>query len=485
MAEYGLTSYGFVLKRLQNIISDFETDFATQFPDMNTEAQTACGQMFNIIAKPLADEWEGLQAIYNSQSPDTAEGTSLDRVCEFNAISRNEPIYSTAIIACKGEEGTAILVDDIVQTENKKWNYYAVTGGIITQSAANKEQILIDTVENNSTYTMLINNTTVSVTSGSSATAISIAQQFYNQINLLTNVLSVNAALPSVEDGSFIIMSNNTDYSFTSDIDVRMSIIEFWTPIKYRTKDVGNISAAAGTINRIITPRAGFTEATNFQAATVGKGIESDTELRIRRRKSIRKSGSGTVEALRARLLDEVDDILEAIVYENREDYIDGEGRPPHSIEALCDGGADQDIADKVWLYKSGGIQTFGNQTINVIDSSGNVQAIKFSRPDAVYIWFEITIQASSAIFPTNGRQMIVDNILAASTEFGIGDDILYQKFFCPIYQVPGITGADIKIAKTYNLTPPSSYIEGNIIISDREVGKFDSSRIAITINYV
>jgi uncharacterized phage protein gp47/JayE len=485
MAEYGLTSYGFIIKRLQNVVQELNTAFANAFPDVNTDAQSACGQIINIYAKPVADAWEGLQGVYNSQYPDTAEGVSLDRTCEFNGISRNAPFYSSAVIACKGDEGTVIFADDIVQTENKLWNYYAVTGGTITKDATNKMQILISDVQNNTTYTLLINNTTVSILSGVSATSQSIAAQLYNEINLLTNVLLVNSLLFNPADGSFYIYSNDTDYAFIAVPDSKMTILDFWTPIKFKTKDVGNISAAAGTINRIITPRAGFNEATNFQAATVGKGIESDTELRIRRRQSIRKSGSGTVEALRARLLDEVEGILQVIVYENVEDFVDGEGRPPHSIEALCDGGDEQDIANKIWLYKSGGIQTFGSTVINVIDSNGDIQPIHFNRPINVYIWFQITINVIASLFPTNGKQLIVDNILAASTEFGIGDDIVYQKFFCPIYQIPGVSSAIITIARTDTLVPPGSYSSANIIINDREVGKFDSSRIDITVNNI
>jgi uncharacterized phage protein gp47/JayE len=485
MAEYGLTSYGFIIKRLQNIIDELTSTFAGEFPDINTDAQSVCGQLINIVAKALADAWEVAQGTYNSQYPDTADGVSLDRVCEFNGISRNAPFYSSAVIACKGDEGTVIYTDDIVQTENKQWNYYAVTGGTITKDAANKMHVLISTVLNNTIYTILINNTTVSILSGSSATAQSIAAQLYNEINLLTNVLSVNALLPNPADGSLIIYANDTDYAFNAVPDSNMTILEFWTPIKYKTKDVGDISAAAGTINRIITPRAGFNEATNFKAATVGKGLESDTDLRIRRRKSIRKSGSGTVEALRARLLDEVEGILQAVVYNNVEDFVDGEGRPPHSIEALCDGGDDQEIADKIWLYKPGGIQTFGDVSVNVVDSDGEIQLIKFSRPIDVYIWFAITVTVDAALFPANGKKLIVDNILAASTEFGIGDDIIYQKFFCPIYLVQGVSSAIIEIARTNTLTPPGSYSSSNIVINDREVGKFDSSRINITVNTI
>jgi uncharacterized phage protein gp47/JayE len=78
----------------------------------------------------------------------------------------------------------------------------------------------------------------------------------------------------------------------------------------------GLVEAGAGEIDRIVTPLSGWTSVTNAAAASAGQDAESDDELRVRRAQSLQVSGSRSVDALRANLL-ELDYVQAAVVIAN------------------------------------------------------------------------------------------------------------------------------------------------------------------------
>jgi uncharacterized phage protein gp47/JayE len=288
--------------------------------------------------------------------------------------------------------------------------------------------------------------------------------------------------LPSPQDGHLFITANNTDIAFLLVPDVNLKIMDFYTPIQAQCDALGAISAPTGSLTHINTPQAGIYACTNLKDAELGREIEDDPDLRLRSYENIRVVGAATVEAIRARILQEVANVTECKVYENHELYTDSEGRPPKSIEALVLGGTDLAVATEIWKVKAGGIETYGNVVTDITDSMGYNHVIQFSRPIQVFIWLRITLHVSSE-FPNDGQQSIMNNILVlAQSRFGISDDVLTQSLYCPIYAVKGIITALIEIAATYDLTPPITYVTSNIVIGEREIAAFDSSRIAFII---
>ena len=68
-------------------------------------------------------------------------------------------------------------------------------------------------------------------------------------------------------------------------------------------EETGPTVATAGLISTITTPIAGWDSVTNAIEATPGRDIETDGELRIRRRESLAISGQSTLGSLRAAVL--------------------------------------------------------------------------------------------------------------------------------------------------------------------------------------
>jgi len=476
---YGLTKYGFVMKRGDVILQEIKDILRAKFPNIDLSDDSVNLDFVGIFAEELAAMWEVANGTYNSQYPQSAEGQPLDNVCEINAITRLGETASKAVLSAKGTEGIIIPDTFIAQKEGTNIQFRATESITITKDLTNKMILEVTTVLAETDYVIVINEHTVTINSGlAPVTKESISIQMRDEINALTDLLKVSAEIPTIPDGTLTILSNDLDVSFIAVPDVKFTINDFWTPIHTECTEVGAIAASSGTINEIITPIVGLDSVINFLDAEEGREIETDTELRQRRYENVRVIGAATVEAIRARLLNEVAGVEQCKVYENEEDFTDPQGRPPHSVEALVLGGDDQDIAEKYWLVKAGGIKTFGSTPIVIYDSMDNPHTINFSRPVKVYIWLRLTLTTDGS-FPPNGEQQVTNGILEmAAQDFGISDDVLIQKFYCPIYQVQGVTSALVEIAATYDLTPPGAYVQTNITIDEREASVFDSSRI-------
>jgi len=156
--------------------------------------------------------------------------------------------------------------------------------------------------------------------------------------------------------------------------------------------NTGPIRATAGTLINIETPISGWTGITNALDADVGKPIESDPDFRSRRKEDLELMGAATVEAIRSRIGNNVSGVTAVTVIENNTDYVDDEGRPPHSVHCIVSGGLPQDIADELWEAKGAGIQTHGDIDSTVTDSQGYDHLIHHDTPSEVPIWMHITL---------------------------------------------------------------------------------------------
>lgn len=145
---------------------------------------------------------------------------------------------------------------------------------------------------------------------------------------------------------------------------------------------------AANTITKIKTPKTGFTSVNNPERSENGRAEESDIELRERYDELPQATGS-SVPAIKAALLD-LDGVTSVIVAENTTLATDSNGLPPISIEAVIDGGDDDEIAE-VLLAKAA-IKTYGTTTVSIEDSQGITRQMSFSRASDISVYVRITV---------------------------------------------------------------------------------------------
>jgi uncharacterized phage protein gp47/JayE len=487
MAEFGLLSTGFVPKRLPDIKADFEADVQTMFGnDVNLTPSSVFGQLIGIYSKHLADLWELAEIIYNNQTVAGAEGISLDHILQLVGLTRLPAQQSTVSVVCYGDIGTPITVNDSIVSVSETHERFkcAVTKLISDTNIVDCTiKVLLDAV----TYTVTI-GTTVITTSGGSTPIANVAQI----------VADINAAQEFMEaidngDATFRLKSHDlvSGYLVILASATPTDAIEFTkigTPVPFISDLYGAIAAPSNTLTTIETAVSGWDRANNLSAASEGRGVETDAEARIRREQSFSVIGAGSVEAIRARLLQEVDGVTAVAVFENVLD-IEVDGRPPHSFEAVVDGGDAVDIAEKIWEVKPAGIATFGTINggagIEIQDSMNQPQFIKFSLPASKDVYVKVALTYySEEQFPTDGFALIAQAIADFGNTLPLGKDLIIQRFYDPIFTVSGLASAAITWAIVPEDDPPPApgdYVNTNIAIGATSIAKFATGRIFIS----
>ena len=102
-------------------------------------------------------------------------------------------------------------------------------------------------------------------------------------------------------------------------------------------------------------------------------------------------------------------------------------------------------------------------------------------------IWVKIVLSLyDEEEFPAGGTNAVKSNIVEwGAVNLGVAVDLIFQRLSIPVYAVPGIAHADIKVAATLDPdTPPddSAYQAANISIGEVEIAVLDESRISVEV---
>ena len=202
--------------------------------------------------------------------------------------------------------------------------------------------------------------------------------------------------------------------------------------------DGGEVAAEPNKINTINTPVTGWIYCNNTLAAAVGSTTETDAEYRERQEASLGRAGSTNPDAIQAALL-AVEGVTSATVTEN--DTINTvDGLPPKSFEAvIADGDPsladDTSIAQAIWDTKAAGIETFGTESGNAVDSGGNVRVMNFTRVTEVLLWVEVDVEVD---LEYSGDTAVEDAISAVLLK--VGQDVTASQVTGLLFRdVPGV----------------------------------------------
>ena len=490
MATYGVTDDGFILKPLEVIKDEVEQSLRTAFGnEINTLPTEALGQFVGIFSEREAQIWEGLESVYDSFYPDTSTSTSLDNVVTITGIERLEATYSKVFGTAYGTEGTVITEGSIVSVDGDADSKFEMVQDYTIGAGTDEVQtITFSAVPDDGLCTLVFDgDETVDIEYTATATDVENALNGLSSLSTVTvtgdfstGFVITFTGTDGQKDQELLLSNSNTLTS--SSIDVTITITQTTPGVlpnvacELRAVNAGAVAANAGSLTVIETVISGWDSFTNEEDAEVGKEIETDAELRLRREKTLAFPGACTVEAIRSKLLD-IDEVEAAIVYDNFTEEYDSDGRSPKSLECVVLGGENQDIFDTIWSTKPASIRLIGDVVGTITDSQGFVREIKFSRPTEVTVYLEIDLVTNDN-FPSDGEDTIVEKIIAYAKEnFSIGDTVITTMLYCPIHEVEGIEDVTLRIGITASPTT-----DDNIEIEADEISEFDSGRITITI---
>ena len=478
--DYGVLPSGFSRMRMpeirQSIIDSLNQSLGIT---LETRPDSITGQFIDVFAEREATMWELAEAVYFAMYPISATGINLDHSVSFAGVVRLFAEKSTVWCACYGVEGTIIPAGSIVRSTNSQDNFLLDAPVTISRQFAVDTTVYVNTAVVGQEYWIRVNQSIYRYVAVANDSILTIANHLFTQ--LLASGFQIEL------DANYIRIYGIESISYALQLSADILISKISSIGNFTCEVFGPVDITAHSVSQIVSTLDGWDDVDNLVDGHLGRNLETDDELRIRYDTGVFRLGAATLESIRANLQQNIAGIASIEVYENIEDVMDADGRPPHSIEVIAFGGDPQDIADQIYLVKAAGIDTFGSLQVMVTGSSGYQHAINFNRPTPMYIWVEVDVTLyNEEQFPDGGIPQIQLIVTNTGNNFGIGKDVIPQRFFGPIYaNVAGISNLVIRVAKTAdpNYVPTvADYSENILPIAARELSQFDVTKVAVAI---
>ena len=432
----GLSSEGFTTRRFTEIAADL---VASEQQNIDASISTAddelLGQLNNILASAISDLWELADSVNSNFDPQTSEGKNLDDLASLIGIARFTSDASEGEVTFTGIDGTAIPVNSVFENPISKDTFKIQAALNLLTSNCHSAKYSVKTLQNSSVYTITIDGTDYDYTSDADTTELEVLNGIEGLITAdvaatATATVDVpNLQIQLVTVGTSNIVIASTTLIGSDEVVVKATV---------ESTSTGALVVPPNSVTSIISPISGLVSVNNEAAFSLGRDIETDEELRLRFSLSQSINGLSTPEAIRALLL-ATEGVTSTTVFENDSTVVDGEGRPPKSFEALVEGGTDEDVAQSVWTSKPAGIETYGNTTENIFDSSNTSRAINFSRPTPINLAFRVTYtRYDEESFPIEGEDVLKQQMVDSTAALQIDEDVIVTRYFGDLYSSTG-----------------------------------------------
>jgi len=298
-------------------------------------------------------------------------------------------------------------------------------------------------------------------------------------------------------DPGVVVLAGVTSFAVTADVTIvfvatetieNTSVVTASFLVSAESTVEGPIPALSGSVTTILTPTTGLNGVNNPFDAVLGKDIESDTELRLRREREIRQAGSSSADAILSDLLGLEDDagdnpIISAVVLENVTDAIDSNFLPAHSFEAVIWDGigavaVNDDVAEIIHASRSAGIVSWGATTGTASDGSAERFSRATQRPVTIvslilrYRPGYVGDAAVKAAITTAGN--IYQTPVSA---FAVDGEVPFSYYISIVMQLAGVSRIEsIQWHLSGDTTKANVDLEPNV----REIATFDSANITI-----
>jgi uncharacterized phage protein gp47/JayE len=229
----------------------------------------------------------------------------------------------------------------------------------------------------------------------------------------------------------------------------------------------------------------GWTSVTNPSSASPGTAVETDSALRSRQAVSVANPSQAETTGILGGVL-AVPGVLTATLYENDTgaavNYINGSynaaGFPAHSITVVVSGGVGQTVADTIFLRKTPGCYTNGDQVYDFTDQYGIVTPIRFYLVSPTTISLVISLTTLSN-YNSAVQTTILNNVLSYINGLKIGQSVIISQIEYavtlanagqqyPYFTVNSITanGSSADLAMNFNQQPQTASAHITLLIN-------------------
>ncbi len=227
--------------------------------------------------------------------------------------------------------------------------------------------------------------------------------------------------------------------------------------LEFRAKNSGAVEVAPNSITNMNTVLLGVVSVNNPESQFLtGNSVETDSQFRIRFNKSRSISSQGFNDGLLAQLL-AVNNVSQAVVYQNRTNTTDSDGTPAHTIWVIVEGGAVEDIANVIYANLTDGCGMRGETSYTIQKQNGANQIILFDRPVSqnLYIQGDLQNLGSTGLDVNTIVQELINNMTFDIYEGASSSDIT-----CALNSIANGSFVPYNIQVSTNNSTWSSYVQ-------------------------
>lgn len=442
MTTYGLTEDGFIAKTTTEARDSLNTRLRGRLgASLDLSDEDPLGFLTGLVAAEIGELWELGEAVNNTGNRDAASDAALDALGLLIGSFRPEAAPSEVDLTLTGTPATTVPAGSQARTDSTE---------VVFETLAEAEIVAATAWANTTLYAVGDRRTNASriyrcITAGTSAGA--------------------GGPTTTAED----ITDGTAHWRYLGEGTGQVEVAAQCT-------ENGQTVALSGDITVIVTNVSGWSSVINVLDAAVGRDEASDEEYRLVQEVDLASPGTSTVDAIREALLDLAD--VEAVkLFVNNEDVTDGDGVPPHAIEPLVLGGADQDIWDSLLDNVAAGIETYGTEVGTATDSEGNEHEMSFSRPGEIAGYVELDVYFPTGETPADAEDQVKTAIVTRGNALGIGRNGNTAMVIAAAMSVDGVF--DVANVLVDSSGPPAATF---FPVNTRQISTWDSTNITVNL---
>ena len=450
---YGLTADGLVIKSLGVIRDDISSALRAAFGvSIDLGDLSIFGVIVGIIAERFSQLWELVEAVYSAGDSTKATGKALEALSALTGTTRPEAQSSTVTLTLTGDPTTLVQA-------GKQANTVSTSDPQNFATNADATLVALDAYAGGVDYAL--------------GARVTSSNRAYQCITAGTSTPGGSGA-PVTTDADITDGGGPVHWTYLGEGTAIADVAAL-------SVNTGAITGLARDITGIATPVAGWRGVINLLDAVPGRAVGTDDELRTLRDEEITSAGSGTADAIRAQLL-KITGVTAVTIFENLTDTTDANGVPPHAIECLVSGGANQDIGNLLEAEVPAGIVTYADPggtpvAVTVVDEESVSHTINFSRPTPVTIYVIVNLSKDPATYPADGNTQVQAAIVNAAAKVEVtGKDAVASWVGAQSFQVAGVLDVTSTLIGTSN--PPTA--STTVTITDRQIASFQSLNITV-----
>lgn len=494
MPTWGISGdYGFYRPNNSEVIEDTQQSLKDTFGnELNVGESSYADKLIKVQANREFKVWQQLEATYNAQTLNGAEGEFLDELHAYQGIPRNGATFGTGEAIVETNSDT----NDIEQITTN--TTFSTIGGSLFTVETNRTisdhvkgyKIEGDTLQAGS-YTFHVTN---SYNVETTATYALISNDDVDRLVFFNNLKTFfDSALP---DDNTSVMINTTAnkvsfyVGFTfSDNDYLFTGTEETFKLKFGSLHIGNRFSehsvlsnetgynpvASNNINSITPTPTGYVSVTNIESFFSGSDVETDAAYTVRALQQADAPHSGTRPAILSSLL-AIDEVVGASLTK-QVDLTTG----LVTVEPVIFGGLTEDIAGVLYNTQPINNQYIGDISYLVATEDGKTETIQFSRGTDLKLSVRVEYKPLNGIPLSNAEQTEIQlSVEDVNSNIPVGGTVFNGQLSGAVFEVNPQRFTQLTLKIKLESEPDSSYSTVDYVPQPSELPRLSADRVEI-----